>query len=165
LSFAPIVTFVLALRFRLIPLPGDPEAGIVALLYPAVLLGVPMGAHLARMGIGALSSLGRMPFLLAARARGQSALRVWLVHGVPAAAAVLLTVLMAQFGALVGGAVVVERLFQRRGLGTLVLEAYASRDLPVMEAGLFLGSLLFIVTQTVGRAFLLAVDPRTRSPS
>lgn len=163
LSFAPLVTFVLALRFRLVPLPGDPEAGLVALLYPAVLLGIPMAAHLTRMGIAALSSITRMPFLLAARARGQSSLRAWFVHGVPAAAAVLLTVLMAQFGALVGGAVVVERLFERRGLGTLVLEAYSSRDLPVMEAGLFLGSLLFIATQTVGRTVLEMVDPRARA--
>ncbi len=165
LSFAPLLTFALALRVRVIPLPGDPEAGVVALLYPAVLLGLPMGAHLARMSIASLSAISRMPFLLAARARGQGPLRTWLVHGVPASSAVLLTVLMAQFGALVGGAVVVERLFQRRGLGTLVLEAYASRDLPVMEAALFLGSLLFIATQTVGRVALVLTDPRARSPS
>ncbi|MEZ4372639.1 MAG: hypothetical protein R3B07_17575 [Polyangiaceae bacterium] len=77
-----------------------------------------------------------------AHAKGASP---WRVCGARAAGRVDadFVVVAAQLGALLGGAVVLERLFERPGLGSLMLNAYAARDIPVLEASVVAAGLLF----------------------
>jgi peptide/nickel transport system permease protein len=114
------------------------------------------------VGRAALESIRNAPFLSSARAKGASRARVWLVHAVPAASGPILTVVATQLGALLGGAVVVERLFERPGLGTLLIDAYASRDLPVLEAAVVAAGALFVVVQVLAAIAHAAIDPRVR---
>ena len=163
LAFAPVLTFALAARLRVVPLPGDPEAGLPGLLFASGLLALPLAAHVARVSRAALDDLGRAQFLSVARAKGGSFARVLWIHALPAAIGPIVTVLGTQLGALLGGAVVLERLFERRGLGTLILEAYASRDLPVLEAAVVFSGALFVGAQQLASAAHAAIDPRVRS--
>lgn len=162
LSFAPVLTYALAARLRWVPLPGDPEAGAMGTVYASALLSIPLGMQVARIGRAALEDVARSPFLTVARAKGKSQLGVWIVHALPAASGPLVTVVATQLGALLGGAVVLERLFERAGLGTLILEAYASRDLPVLEAGVVAAGGLFVLTQMLAAVAHAAIDPRVR---
>ncbi|MDF2698198.1 MAG: Dipeptide transport system permease protein DppB, partial [Labilithrix sp.] len=127
LAFAPVLTFALAARLRVVPLPGDPEAGAAGLFFASALLALPLAAHVARVSRAALDEVARAQFLGVARAKGGSSARVLWIHALPASIGPIVTVIGTQLGALLGGAVVLERLFERRGLGTLILEAYASR--------------------------------------
>jgi len=163
LAFAPVLTYALAARARLVPLPGDPDAGLTGLLFASALLSVPLAAHAGRVGRAALGDLGRAPFLVVARAKGASNLRVWLRHALPVASGPIVTVVATQLGALLGGAVVLERLFERAGLGTLILEAYASRDLPVLEGAVVAAGALFVASQAIAAAVQAAIDPRVRA--
>lgn len=162
LALAPLATWLLAVRTRLVPLPGDPSAGGAGLLFAAALLAVPLGAQIARVGRAALLDLGRAPFLDVARAKGATAARTFVVHGLPAASAPIVAVIATQLGALLGGAVVLERLFERPGLGTLMLEAYATRDLPVLEGAILASGALFVGTQALAAALHAVIDPRVR---
>jgi peptide/nickel transport system permease protein len=161
-AFAPVVTWCLAARARLVPLPGDPDAGAAGLLFASALLAVPLAAHVGRIARAALREIERAPFLAVARAKGASPSRVWFVHALPAVLGPVVTVVAAQLGALLGGAVVLERMFERAGLGTLILEAYATRDLPVLEGAVVAAGLLFVAAQALGTAVHAAVDPRAR---
>jgi peptide/nickel transport system permease protein len=161
-AFAPTLTWALAARARLVPLPGDPDAGVVGLLFASTLLAVPLGAHVARIARAALVYVASAQFLVVASAKGASSLRVWLVHALPAVIGPIVTVVATQLGALLGGAVVLERMFERRGLGTLILEAYSTRDLPVLEGAVVAAGLLFVAAQAVGTAAHVAIDPRVR---
>jgi peptide/nickel transport system permease protein len=58
--------------------------------------------------------------------------------------------------------VVLEKLFEREGLGTLIFEAYATRDLPVLEGAVVAAGALFVLTQGLAAAAHAAVDPRVR---
>jgi peptide/nickel transport system permease protein len=162
-AFAPVLTWALAARLRLVPLPGDPDAGVSGLLFASALLAVPLAAHVGRIARAALAEVARAPFLAVASAKGGAPARVWLVHALPPAVGPIVTVVATQLGALLGGAVVLERLFERRGLGTLILEAYSSRDLPVLEGAVVASGLLFVAAQAIGTAVHLAVDPRARA--
>jgi peptide/nickel transport system permease protein len=164
-AFAPVVTWALAARARIVPLPGDPDAGLAGLLFAGALLAVPLGAHVGRIGRQALTEVAEAPFLRVAVAKGAGPARVWWLHALPAVAGPVVTVVAAQLGALLGGAVVVERMFERRGLGTLILEAYASRDLPVLEGAVVAAGMLFVVAQALGTAVEVTLDPRTRAGS
>ena len=108
-------------------------------------------------------SSARAPFLVVASAKGAAPLRVWVVHALTAVAGPITTVVATQLGALLGGAVVLERMFERRGLGTLILEAYATRDLPVLEGAVVACGLLFVAAQGLGSAAHAALDPRART--
>lgn len=163
LAFAPIVTWVLAARLRIVPIPGDPDAGAAGLLFASGLLAIPLAAHVGRIARAALAEVARAPFLLVASAKGAPAGRVWIVHALPVVAGPILTVIASQLGALLGGAVVLERMFERRGLGTLILEAYASRDLPVLEGAVVAAGLLFVAAQVLGTGLHAVVNPRARS--
>lgn len=160
LAIAPLATWLLSVRARIVPLPGDPDAGLLGLLFASSLLALPLGALLARIGRAALLDLRRAQFLDVAAAKGASPARIWWVHALPVASAPIAAVIATQLGALLGGAVVLERLFERPGLGTVMLEAYASRDLPVLEAAVVASGLLFVVAQTAATALVAAIDPR-----
>ncbi len=161
-AFAPVVTWCLAARARIVPLPGDPEAGAAGLLFASALLAVPLAAHVGRIARAALHDVERAPFLAVARAKGATPARVWILHALPSVAGPVVTVVAAQLGALLGGAVVLERMFERAGLGTLILEAYSTRDLPVLEGAVVAAGLLFVVAQALGTAAHAAIDPRAR---
>jgi peptide/nickel transport system permease protein len=162
-AFAPVITWALAARARVVPLPGDPDAGFGGLFFAGVLLALPLGAHVGRIARQALAEVAEAPFLRVAVAKGAGPARVWWLHALPAVVGPIVTVVATQLGALLGGAVVIERMFERRGLGTLILEAYASRDLPVLEGAVVAAGLLFVVAQALGTAIEVAIDPRARA--
>ncbi len=162
LAFAPIVTWLLAWKVRVVPLPGDPDAGFAGLLFAAGLLALPLGAHLARLAIALLEPLRDGNTLRLVRAKGATELRVWTRHALPQVASTLVVVIGAQLGALLGGAVVLERLFERPGLGLLALEAWQARDVPMLEAAVFGSGVIFVLTQLVAGLASLAFDARSQ---
>lgn len=161
-AFAPVATWALAARARVVPLPGDPDAGFGGLLFASALLAVPLGAHVGRIARAALKDIARAPFLDVATAKGAAPIRVWVMHALPAVIGPIVTIIATQLGALLGGAVVLERMFERPGLGTLILEAYSTRDLPVLEGAVVAAGLLFVIAQAIGTALYVAIDPRAR---
>ncbi|HEY8080040.1 MAG TPA: ABC transporter permease [Labilithrix sp.] len=163
LAFAPVLTFALAARLRVVPLPGDPDAGAAGLFFASGLLALPLAAHVARVSRAALDEVARAQFLTSARGKGASFARTMWMHALPASTGPIVTVVGTQLGALLGGAVVLERLFERRGLGTLILEAYSSRDLPVLEAAVVFSGALFVFAQQLAAATHAVLDPRARS--
>jgi len=162
LSFAPVLTYALAAKLRIVPLPGDPDSGASGLLFASALLAVPLAAQVGRTGRAALAEVLPLPFLTVARAKGATSARVWLVHALPVASGPILTVIATQLGALLGGAVVLERLFERWGLGTLILEAYASRDLPVLEGAVVASGAIFVLVQALAVLVHASIDVRVR---
>jgi peptide/nickel transport system permease protein len=162
LAFAPAATWLLAVRLRLVPLPADPDAGAAGLLFAAALLAIPLGAAVGRIARAALREAARGQYLQVARAKGRSEVAVWIVHALPVCAGPIVTVVAAQLGALLGGAIVLERLLERRGLGTLLAEALATRDLPVLEAAVIASAGLFVAAQLLGARLHAALDPRVR---
>ncbi len=163
LAFGPVASYVLAARFRLVPLPGDPDAPFGGLLFASVLLAIPLGAHAARIAYASLREVSDAPFLRVVRAKGGGSWRVWAVHALPASIGPILAVTGAQLGALLAGAIVLERLFEREGLGTLILGAYAARDIPVLQAAVIVGGGLFIGVQSLVVAIHPMIDPRARA--
>ena len=163
IAFAPLVTYFLAARLRIVPLPGDPDAGASGLLFAASLLALPLAAHVGRIACAALRDLERTPMLAVVRAKGADEFRVWVVHAVPASLGPIITVIATQLGALLGGAIVLERLFERAGLGTLILESYSARDFPVLEAAVVAAAALFVIAQAAGESIHALIDPRVRS--
>ena len=109
-----------------------------------------------------LETLGAQ-FITVARSKGLSESLVLYKHALRNCAIPLITFIGLQFGGLIGGVVVVERVFNWPGMGSLAFDAVASRDYPVLQAVVtVLATMIVLVNLAVDVLYGL-VDPRVRS--
>jgi peptide/nickel transport system permease protein len=101
-------------------------------------------------------------FIRAARARGLAERRVFLIHGLKIAALPLVTLIGLQLGFLLAGAVVVEAIFNWPGIGKLILDAVASRDFPMIQGGVLVAAVAFVVLNFLVDLLYSVLDPRVR---
>ncbi|MCP9485287.1 MAG: ABC transporter permease [Gaiellaceae bacterium MAG52_C11] len=98
----------------------------------------------------------------AARARGLPERRVLLVHGLKAAALPLVTLIGLQAGFILAGSYVVEFVFNWPGIGKLTLDALASRNFPMIQGGVLVAAVAFVLVNFVVDLVYAALDPRIR---
>ena len=166
--FAVLLVMVFSIGLRWVSAGGFPgwDAGLVpalkALALPAIALAAPQAAIIARVTRSALIDTLAEDYMRTARAKGLTASQALWRHGLPNALIPLLTILGLQFPFLLAGGVIIENVFFLPGLGRLVLQAIAQRDLIVVQGVVML--LVFAVVATnflVDVAYVL-VDPRLR---
>lgn len=124
---------------------------------------VPMGI-IARMVRSSISDVMSMDFIESLHARGFSRGRV-LTHAFHNTVPSLVTVIGLQVGYLLGGVMFVEAVFSWPGVGLLVYQSISQRDLPVIQAGVLVSALLFVVINLIVDVVQGAVDPRVRANS
>lgn len=162
LWIGPLLILMFCVAIPLLPFPGPDAKGPLALVLPSLTLGVGMAGILTRMGRGALRETLREPFVTAARARGLSEPAVLIKHALRAAMVPLLTTGGAQLAGLLGGAIITEKIFDRPGLGTLLLQALTMRDIPVVLACVVVIAATAVLVQLMVDVAYVLVDPRIR---
>ncbi len=140
-------------------------AGLKSLLLPAIALALPQAAILTRVMRSSLLDVLSEDYMRTARAKGMSKRSAIWRHGLRNAMIPVLTILGLQFSFLLAGAIIIEKVFYLPGLGLLVFQSIAQRDLIVVESVVML--LVFavvMVTFLVDLAYAW-VDPRLRARS
>lgn len=136
--------------------------GLLSLLLPAIALAIPQIVILIRILREELAATLDQDFMRTARAKGLSRLQALLRHGFRNALLPVLTILGMQFSFLIAGAIIIENVFALPGLGRLIFQAIAQRDLIMVESVVFLLVFAVItVTLLVDLAYAWA-DPRIR---
>lgn len=165
---AILLVFVFATTLRWFSAGGFPgwDAGLLpalkALLLPAVALALPQAAVLTRVTRGALIETLSEDYIRTARAKGLSEGQTIRRHALRNAMIPVLTILGLQFTFLIAGGIIIENVFYLPGLGRLVFQAIAQRDLIVVQGVVVVLVLAaVIVTLAVDAAYALA-DPRIR---
>lgn len=143
-------------------LPGPTELGLAALILPAIAIGTHLMAMLSRMTRGAMVEVLGEDYVRTARAKGVPELRVLFVHALRNALLPVITVAGLQFGSLLSGAIIVEKIFARPGLGTTLLEAIAERDYPVVQGTVFVIAVTYVVVNIAVDVLYGVIDPRIR---
>ena len=139
--------------------------GFKALLLPAVALAVVQASVLARWTRSAVLEVMREDFVRTARAKGLSRRQALWGHVLRNAMIPVLTIMGLQFAFLISGTVVVEQVFVLPGVGRLVFQAIANRDLVVVrDVVLFLAATVITINLVVDLLYLL-IDPRLRRPA
>ena len=144
---------------------GEPGAFLSALRHlvlPALVLGTVPMAVIARMTRSSLLEVLREDYMRTARAKGLSPTRVVIVHGLRNALIPVITVVGLQTGALLGGAVLTETIFSWPGIGKWLIDSIARRDYPVVQAGILISALIFIVANLLVDVLYGVADPRIR---
>ena len=145
-------------------LPGPAEADApFALLLPSVVIGTHLMAMLARMTRSSLVEVLDNDYIRTARAKGLSQRVVLLKHALRNALLPVITVAGLQFGSLLGGAIITEKIFERPGLGTLLLEGISERNYPVVQGTVLVIAISYVIVNTLVDLSYGFIDPRIRN--
>ncbi|MBE3076028.1 MAG: ABC transporter permease [Actinobacteria bacterium] len=159
---------VFAVRLGWLPANGwtppaqDPVMFLKQLTLPALSLGLVQAAVLARYVRSSVLDILREDFLRTARAKGLRPMPALVRHGLRNASVPVITVLGLQLATLLIGAVVVERVFVIPGLGSLLLDAVANRDLILVQDVVIILVVAVLVVNFVVDLLYVAIDPRMR---
>jgi peptide/nickel transport system permease protein len=146
-----------------VPWQDNPLAALSSLLLPALAVALPQAAVLARAVRLALVDAGASAYVLAAQGRGLTAKAALQRHGLRNALLAVLGAIGPQLASLIAGTLIVENVFYLSGLGRLIFDAVAARDLTTVRSGVFvlvlgLAGAMFLARLCVGWA-----DPRLRA--
>jgi peptide/nickel transport system permease protein len=143
-----------------VPLSKDPAKHFEAVIMPALALGIFLAGSLARFSRNSMVETLSLQYVRTAQGKGLANSRVIWVHALRNSLIPTITVLGAQFGALLGGAVIVEQVFAYPGVGTLLLTAISQRDYPVIEGVVLIVASLVVLTNLVVDVAYTWLDPR-----
>ncbi|GAA0439161.1 ABC transporter permease [Acrocarpospora corrugata] len=143
-----------------VPFGEDPVTNLAAMVLPAGVLAVFVVSATARTTRDAVLNVLHEPYITTAVSRGQSPWSIIRRHVLRNAAIPVLVVASTVTAYLLGGAVIVEYLFNPPGVGSYVVQAITRRDYAVVQAGVLLAAALFILTNMVVDLLVGAIDPR-----
>jgi peptide/nickel transport system permease protein len=163
-----LLVMLFAVKLRWLPPGGfagwsDPVAAIRSLILPTVALALVQSAVLARVTRSSALEVMRQDFVRTARASGLSHRRVLWRHVLPNALVPIVTIIGMQFAALVTGTIVIENVFYLPGLGRLIFQSIANRDLPTVQALVMLFAAIVVTANFVVDLLYVVIDPRLKA--
>jgi ABC-type dipeptide/oligopeptide/nickel transport system permease component len=158
--FGLILIFVFSLKLGWLPATG--QGGIQRLILPALALGLDFSAVTARLVRANLLEVLVADYVRTARAKGATPRIVLIRHALRNAMVPAITIIGLQVGTLLGGAVVVETVFARQGIGRLLVGAILAQDFPVVQAIVLLAATVYVVLNLVVDLTYAVFDPRIR---
>ncbi len=155
-----LLIYVFGLQLEWVPILGD---GIDALILPSITIGLFLAGGLARLIRSALIETMAQDYIRTAHSKGLSIVRVVAKHAMRNAIIPPITLLGLQFAVLIGGAVVTERVFARAGLGSMLIDAVLTKDIPLVQGLVVYTTTAYIVINLLLELLYGIVDPRIRS--
>lgn len=129
---------------------------------PALALALPLAAIIAQLLKQSLKELMGLDYVVLARVKGFSETQVILREALKNAALPTLTLVGVQFTFLIGGTVIVERLFSYEGLGNMAIDAVINRDLPLIQGIVLVFALIFVLINLAVDMLYAVLNPRLR---
>lgn len=153
-----LLLLVCSLWLGLTPVGGAGTLGHLVL--PAITLGTGMAAIVTRLVRTSMLEVLEAEYVDTARSKGVRERLVVYKHALRNALVPVVTIVGLQFGTVINGAVIVEAVFQRPGLGTLLVDAVFARDYPVVQGVVLVTAAVFVVTNQLVDLAYVALDPR-----
>ncbi len=155
-----ILIYFFSLRLGWLPITG--QGGWQRLILPAIALGMDFSAITARLVRANLLEVLRQDYILAARSKGLRDRVVVSRHALRNAMIPVLTIIGLQFGNLLGGAVVIETVFAREGIGRLAVTAILSKDFPLVQGIVLVSAVVYVSINLLIDLSYATLDPRIR---
>ena len=157
---AILLIIVFGVNLKWVSVTGG--SGLKDLILPALTLGVVPAAVLARLTRSSIEEVIREDYVRTARTKGLSWRRVTAVHVVRNALIPVVTVIGLQLAGLLAGAVFIENVFARPGLGRFAVNAIAARDYPQVQGTVLFAEAVYVVVNLIVDLLYAVLDPRIR---
>ncbi len=144
------------------PTSGYGDGDFIHLVLPAITLGLGSMALLARTTRAAVLEVLEEDFIRTARSKGLSTLLINRRHVFQNTLVLILTTAGLQFGSLIGQTVIVEKLFSWPGLGSLLVDSIFLRDIPMIQGGILVIIMAFLIVNLVVDLLYCVIDPRIK---
>jgi ABC-type dipeptide/oligopeptide/nickel transport system permease component len=155
-----VLIFVFSFRLHWFPATGS--EGWDRLVLPAITLGLGSAAVIARLVRSSMIEALHQEYVVVARAKGLSAMRVTVNHALKNALIPAVTLVGLQFGYLLGGAVIVESVFSRQGIGRLAVTAIIAKDYTVVQGVVLFVATAYVLVNLIVDLLYGFLDPRIR---
>jgi ABC-type dipeptide/oligopeptide/nickel transport system permease component len=155
-----VLIMVFAVRLDWFPMAGT--GGMKYLILPAFTLGFRFAGRIARLTRSSMLEVLRADYITTARAKGLAERVVVTVHGLRNALIPVITLLALQLAALLGGAVITETVFSRRGIGAMAVAAVKEKDYPLMQGLAVVVALMYVLANLGVDLAYGWLDPRIR---
>lgn len=143
-----------------------PDGSVATLALPVLVMAIHLSAPLTQVLNKSLDGVYEQPFVDVLRAKGASEAWIFFRHALKNAATSALTVLGNITGLTIAGAVVIEMVFSRAGLGQLILNSVTQQDIPLLQGIVILTSIVFVLINLIVDLLYPTLDPRiTKSGS
>jgi ABC-type dipeptide/oligopeptide/nickel transport system permease component len=157
-----LLIYLFAMRLGWLPASGFGDGSMAYLVLPAFTLAMASAAYVARITRSSvLEEVGEM-YIRAAKAKGVPERRILFKHALRNALLPVITVIGADFGSYLSGAVLTESIFAWPGLGRFVLDAILKRDLPAIQGAVLFMAVLFMAVNLFVDLAYARVDPRVK---
>jgi peptide/nickel transport system permease protein len=163
-----LLIMIFAVWLRLLPSQGyvglfqDPIGHLERMIMPAFSLGFSSAALLARLVRSSMLDVMREDYVRTALAKGVAFRNVITQHALRNALIPAVTVIGYSVGALLGGAVVTETVFNLPGMGRLVVNSIGRRDYPVIQGAVMLIAIFYLLANLIVDILYVYIDPRIR---
>jgi len=159
-ALGPILILFFAIKLRLLPVSGS--GSFAHLVLPAITMGSALAAILTRMVRTSMLEELNQDYIRTARAKGLSERVVVYRHALRNAMLPVLTVLGLQFGALLAGAIVTEKIFSWPGIGRLTIDAIGNRDYYLVQGCILAIGLTYVMVNFFTDLLYSVANPRIR---
>ncbi|MCH9646905.1 MAG: ABC transporter permease [Deltaproteobacteria bacterium] len=156
----PMLILAFSIHWNLFPVSG--REGWSSLVLPAITLGTALSGLLTRMVRSSVVEELEKPYFRSARAKGLARNQALIRHALKNALIPVLTVVGLQFGALLTGAIITETIFSWPGLGRLLIQAIRLRDYPLVQGGILVIAVTYVLVNLATDLFYAVLDPRIR---
>jgi peptide/nickel transport system permease protein len=157
----PILLILFAIKWPIFPISGADD-GFLSVILPALSLGAALSAMLARMSRASMLEVLSEDFIKTAFSKGLSPAQVFLKHGLKNALIPVITIMGLQFGAVLAGSVITEKIFNWPGIGLLLLESIQSLDIPLVQTCVLVITFIYALINLTTDVIYSLIDPRIR---
>ncbi len=155
-----LLIFVFSLRLGWFPAAG--MGGLSHLVLPALTLGLWAAGIIARLTRSSLLEVLRQDYMVTARSKGISERAVLVRHAFRNALVPIVTIVGLQIGTMLSGAIIVETVFARSGLGRLVMTAIVGKDFPMVQGIVLFSATIYVAMNLLVDLSYAVLDPRIR---
>ena len=157
----PLLLLLFAIELRWLPISGA-DNGFSSLVLPSFSMGTALAAMLSRMSRASMLEILSEDFVRTASAKGLSPKVVFFKHALRNALIPVITIIGLQFGALLAGAVVTEKVFNWPGIGLLLVESIQQLDMPMVQVTVLFIAFIYGFINLITDMLYCQIDPRIK---
>lgn len=156
--FGPMLVLIFSIQLGWLPVAG--KEGLLSYILPSLTLGLSLAAIMARVTRTSILENMKQLYVTVALSKGTSPFKLYFVHIMRNSLITIVTIAGLQFGVLLGGSIITEKIFDWPGLGSLIVDAINNRDYPLIQGCVLVVSLTYVLVNLFVDILYAVIDPR-----